>query len=117
MNFKYKIKAHDNYFSMSFDELDNVEGCKETLSEWLVADVQSSEFALKILEKVLNGECDEDDFGGNAFEVHVGKEFTKITFDFEKYSPLMKPCTVPTELLYEIVKVWLSERKKFYANK
>ena len=117
MNFKYKINAHDEYFSMSFDELDNVEGCKKTLSEWLVADVQSSEFALKILEKVVSGECDEDEFGGNVFDVHVGKEFTKISFYFEKDNPKLKPCIVPTELLYEIVKVWLSEREKFYANR
>lgn len=118
MENKWKFKTYDDdVILMLFDEVEEVEGDRATLTEWLDSDVQGSEYTLKILKKVLSGECKEDEFGGNAFEVHVEKDFTKISCAFGEQVPNIKPCIVPTELLYEIVKVWLSEREKFYANR
>ena len=118
MEYKWKFEIYrDNIILMLFDDVEEVEGDRATLTEWLFSDVQGSKYTLKILEKIVNGDCDEDEFGGNVFDVHVGKEFTKISFYFEKDNPNIKPCIVPTELLYEIEKVWLSKREKFYANR
>ena len=118
MENKWKFKTYDDdVILMLFDEVEEVGGDRTTLTEWLFSDVQGSEYTLKILEKIVNGDCDEDEFGGNAFEVFAKKDFTKISCAFGEQVPNIKPCIVPTELLYEIVKVWLSEREKFYANR
>ena len=118
MEYKWKFKTYgDNIILMLFDDVEEVVGDKATLTEWLDSDVQGSKYTLKVLEKVVNGDCDEDEFGGNVFEVRIRKNFTMISSAFGDEVPNVKPCTVPTKLLYEIVKVWLSEREKFYANK
>ncbi len=118
MEYEWKFKTYgDNIILMLFDDVKEINGDRATLTEWLFSDVQGSKYTLKVLEKVVNGDCDNDDFGGNAFEVHVENDFTKISCAFEEQAPNIKPCIVPTKLLYEIVKVWLSEREKFYANK
>ena len=59
----------------------------------------------------------EDFIWGNGYKAYVKKDFTEIHFNFEEDDPTIKPCTVPTKLLREIVETWIDEYEKFRETK
>ena len=114
---KWKFHFHDYYLVMIFDDVEEVKGDKETLTGWLNTDIGGYQKTLEYIDDVLSGKNEEDILWGNAYKAYVKKDFTEIHFNFEEDVPTVMPCTVPTKLLREIVKAWLDEHEKFYANK
>lgn len=51
-------------------------------------------------------------FNGNAFEVEIKRDFSKISTDY----PIdqLSECEIKTEELYDIIFVYLNEMKKIY---
>ena len=84
---------------------------------WLYTDVGDFRRTLEYIDDVISGKTEEDFLSGNAYNAYVKKNFTEIHFQFEDENPSIKPCTVPTKLLREIVKAWLDGYEKFRANK
>ena len=117
MERKWKFHFHEDYFVMVFDDVEEVKGDKETLTGWLNTDIIGYQKTLEYIDDVLNGKNEEDFLLGNAYKAYVKKDFTEIHFNFEEDVPTVMPCTVPTKLLREIVKAWLDEHEKFYADK
>ena len=117
MERKWKFHFHEDYFVMVFDDAEEVKGDKATLTGWLYVDVGDYRKTLEYIDDVLSGKNEEDFLWGNAYKAYVRKDFTEIHFNFEEDVPTVMPCTVPTKLLREIVKAWLDEHEKFYANK
>ena len=117
MNKEWKFSVVCSDLWMEFDDVDEIQGSKETLSSWLCDDIRGFAKALDYIDDVLAGNVEEDRLAGNAFCVYVKKDFTEIHYDFEYIDPSAKPCTVPTKLLREIVKAWLEEYERFRASK
>ena len=102
---------------MNIDDIPEIVGSKVALESWLHTDVRDFAKTLDYIDDVLAGNVEEDCLGGDGFSAYVKKEFTEIRYDFEDMDPSVKPCTVPTKLLREIVKAWLDEYEKFRASK
>ena len=102
---------------MVFDDVEEVKGDKATLTGWLYTDVRDNVCYLEDIDNVLKGKSDEEIQWGNGYKAYVKKDFTEIHFNFEEDDPTIKPCTVSTKLLREIVKAWLDEYEKFRASK
>ena len=117
MERKWKFHFHEDYFVMVFDDAEEVKGDKATLTGWLYVDVRDYRKTLEYIDDVISRKNEEDFLWGNAYKAYVRKDFTEIHFNFEEDTPSVKPCTVPTKLLREIVKAWLDEHEKFYADK
>ena len=117
MEYRWKFNFHDDYFVMAFDEVEEVHGDKSTLTGWLFTDVRDFRGTLGYIDDVISEKTKEDFLSGNAYNAYVKKDFTEIHFQFEDENPSIKPCTVPTKLLREIVKAWLDEYEEFYDNK
>ena len=117
MERKWKFHFHDYYFVMIFDDVEEVKGDKETLTGWLNTDVRGNVCYLEDIDNVLKGKSDEEIQWGNAYNSCVRKDFTEIHFNFEEDTPSVKPCTVPTKLLREIVETWIDEYEKFRETK
>ena len=117
MEHKWKFRSRDYYLDMIFDDVEEVKGDKETLTGWLNTDIGGYQKTLEYIDDVLSGKNEEDFLWGNAYKAYVRKDFTEIHFNFEEDVPTVMPCTVPTKLLREIVKAWLDEHEKFYADK
>ncbi len=112
---KFSVVCSDLW--MEFDNVDEIHGSKETLSSWLCDDVRDFRRTLEYIDDVISGKNKEDFLWGNVFKAYVKKDFTEIRYDFEDMDPSVKPCTLPTKLLREIVKAWLEEYEKFRASK
>lgn len=113
----WEFNYHNNeYLEMYFDNIDEIEGEKSTLTEWLYSDVQHSDTMLKIIDSIIESGATEDEFGGNLFDVNVKNGFADIHCIFKELTKI-KPCIVPLKLLREIVVAWLAEYDKFSAMK
>ena len=117
MKYKWQFRFHEDYFVMTFDDVEEVKGDKETLTGWLNTDIIGYQKTLEYIDDVLNGKNEEDFLLGNAYKAYVKKDFTEIHFIFEEDNHAIGPCTVPTKLLREIVKAWLDEFEKFSVSK
>ena len=102
---------------MIFDDVEEGKCDKTTLTGWLYTDIGDYYKTLEQIDDVLSGKNEEDFLWGNAYKAYVKKDFTEIHFNFEEDVPTVKPCTVTTKLLREIVKAWLDEHEKFCADK
>lgn len=98
-------------------KLEEIQGDSFTLSQWLKDEVGGYEKTLEYIENVLNGNIDEEELGTNGFVAYVKKDITEIHFIYEDECSDVKPCSLPTKMLRDIVKVWLKELNKFKANK
>ena len=101
--------------NMSFENIQEIEGNRQTLSTWLGEDVRDYRIMLDDVIKVLNGDSEYEELWCDLFTADVYKDYTEIHSNFEDNMP--PPCKVPTPLLREIIEVWLEEREKYYANK
>lgn len=114
MKFDYYIGCNEAGF-LDFEVKDNeyITGYLPNISGWLSSDVQNlADYLLPKIKQILDGEISEDTFDGNAYEIVVRKDYTIISYIFEYCNPKMVPCTLPTEILYEILQIW----KKAYEE-
>ena len=102
---------------MNIDDIPEIVGSKVTLETWLHTDVRDFRGTLGYIDDVISGKNNEDFLWGNGFKAYVKRDFTEIHFNYEVENPSVKPCTVPTKLLREIVKAWLEEYEEFRASK
>ena len=117
MKYKWNFHFHEDYFVMTFDDVEEVKGDKTTLTGWLYTDVRDHFCYLEDIDNVLSGKSDEEFQWGNGYKAYVKKDFTEIHFNFEDDDSTIRPCIVPTRLLCEIVKAWLDEFEKFSVSK
>ena len=96
------------FLNLKIRENASISGYLPNISGWLSSDVEGSgEDYLPQIKKVLEGEVEEEEFWGNAYKVVIHKDYTTISYDFEYCNPKMVPCTLPTEMLYEIIEIWI----------
>ncbi len=102
---------------MNIDDIPEIVDSRVALESWLHTDVRGFAKTLDYIDDVLAGNVEEDRLGGDGFKAYVKRDFTEIHFNYEEEDPSVKPCTLPTKLLREIVKAWLEEYEKFRASK
>ena len=117
MNRNWKFENALTGLWMTFENVKEIEGDKETLSLWLLVDVRFHTSTLEAIDKVINKELKEELLWGNGYKAYIGQEYTEIHFNFEEDDPRIKPCKLPTKLLREIVAVWLEEFEKYRNSK
>ena len=109
MDFKYYIEEIGvGSINFMMEPNEQTVGYIHNVGGWLRCDVQGcGEDYLPKVKKVLEGEVEEEEFWGNAYKVVVHKDLTKISYDYEEDNPKMVHCTLPTEMLYEILEIWI----------
>ena len=117
MNLNYHFEFVGRSLRIFIEPNPEIKGYIHNIRGWLSSDVQScGKDYLPKVKKVLEGEVNEEVFWGNAYKVIVHKENTKISYDYEEDNPEMIPCTLPTQMLYEILEIWIKacdeEREK-----
>lgn len=83
------------------------------VADFLASDIQggSAEPWITEIDQVLNGKEKSSNFGGNACELEINPDFTKISNHYvedEKYS-----CTIETSELRELILIWEAENLKY----
>ena len=118
MNFRYHIENIGGYIDLIVEPNEMTSGYINNVGGWLLCDVQGcGEDYLPKVKSVLEGEVEEEIFWGNAYKAVVHKDYTKISYDYEEDNPEMVLCTLPTEMLYEILKIWAKAREEHYKDK
>ena len=110
MEFEYSFIDKEPYFIMEIAPNENIKGCIGNISNWLSSDVQcfGKRYLARVKEILESSDLNEKEiFWGNAFETLVCKEVTTIKYTYEEENPHMVPCTLPTEMLCEILEVWI----------
>ena len=118
MKFDYYIGRNEAGF-LDFEVKDNeyITGYLPNIGGWLSSDVQNlAGYLLPKIKKILDGEIKEDTFDGNAYEAFVRCDYTTISYVFEYCNPKMVPCTLPTEMLYEILQIWEKAYEEYRAK-
>ncbi len=111
MEFKYyfeEIAPGIETFEIEPNEY--LEGFVPHIGGWLTADVQcfAEEDYIPRVKEILESSnpAEEEEFVKNAYKTLVRKDYTTITYIFEEDNPHMVPCTLPTQMLLEILEVW-----------
>lgn len=95
---------------LEMEKNEHITGYAGNIAGWLECDVQclGRRYISKI-KKILKGpdSFKEEIFSGNAYEAHVKKDYTTISYDFEEDWPEMAPCTLPTKMLYDVLEIWV----------
>lgn len=115
MTFEYEVLDNQGYMEFIVKPNEHITGFVPNISGWLESDVQGSgeNYLPRIREIIFGSDYDEELFWGNAYKALVRKDTTTISYDFEDGNPEMVPCTLPTQMLYEILEVWIKVRKEY----
>jgi len=115
MKYKYEIKewAYDDETSMLIIEVPEEIGLVMSV---LFSDVQegkdSAQWYFEVLDKVLNGESEYEEFTGNVCCLEIKKDYTKIV-DILDEDDEVEPCIIETKELREFIEIWSAEQEKF----
>ena len=114
MGFKYRIIDKKPYFLMEIEPNEKIDGFIHHISGWLSGDVTSTGWRdlKKVKEFLKNPNEREIILGSNSYTVFVRKNTTTISYDYEYCNPEMVPCTLPTEMLCEILEIWIQAEKE-----
>ena len=116
MDFEYVFKyTEQNSLRMEVIPNEKIKGDLSILTDWLHSDVSIGTTELPKVKEVLESKGNKKaKIWGNAFIAKVNKKYTKI-----KWSVLKLPtyCKLPTEMLYEILQIWVKELKKDRENR
>ena len=108
MEFKYHIENIGGSIDLIVEQNEMTSGYINNVGGWLFCDVRGhAKEYLPQIKSVIEGLTEEQIYWGNAYKAVVHKDFTKISYDYEEDNPEMVPCTLPTEMLYEILKIWI----------
>lgn len=55
------------------------------------------------LEKVLNGELEQYDFGYEVYSIECGKDISQVIDTYEGWKPIAE---IPTEVIYHLMRDW-----------
>ncbi|CAG9611988.1 Antitoxin [Bacillus rhizoplanae] len=86
----------------------------EIVSELLENDVHGKEW-IEELNKVLSGEVNSLEFGGNSCDLEVKPDFTKITHRYVEDEE--NTCEIETIELKNLMLVWLAEYENYLQNR
>ena len=109
MNFDYYFENTE--FGVRFHVLPNIhiKGDLFMIEEWLFGDVQNSSYFLERMKNFIEStEMEEDELGGNACDVFVKRDFSTIKWIY--HDQVSSSCTLPTEMLYEILQIWVKKK-------
>lgn len=111
-------KIYGGYsLEMHLEDVPTLEGDVIALETFFEADFGSSDWLIKQIKKVLNGEEEVLDSGGNMFDFIATKDKTVVECIFENYGWKF---TISTEVLYEIAVTWhkgITEFNEKYKKK
>ncbi len=109
MTFEYEIAIKNGFLDMEIKPNEKVTGYIGNISGWLESDAEcfSEEYLTKIKEVLQSNGEKEELLWGNAYKALIRKDTTTISYDFEDGNPEMVPCTLPTEMLCEILEIWI----------
>lgn len=83
---------------------------------FLCSDIQREGiFQLELINKVLRGQSEYEDFTGNACYVEVRKDKTKIEYMFTN-KEAEDSCEIETSELKELIELWIKEQQVFYKK-
>lgn len=117
MKFKYHIEKVGKSIDLVVEPNEMTSGYINNVGGWLFCDVHShAKEYIPQVKNVLEGKVEEEVFWGNAYKAVVRKDFTKISYDYEEDNPEMVPCTLPTEMLYEILEIWIKAYEEHRAK-
>ncbi len=118
MKFEYWFNDNEPYFTMEIKPNENIKGCILNISDWLSSDVPCFDTkCLSRMKEILRSDIQEEEvFWGNAYRVVIHKDFTTISYNFEYANPKRIPCTLPTEMLCEILEIWIKAEAEHRAK-
>lgn len=114
-----KVKYHFEYVQkilfMRIEPNSQITGYLPNVAGWFHCDVGSQgEENLMAIKEYLKHPTDEYLLlGSNAYEVHVKKDYTTVSYDYEYANPEMVPCTIPTQMVCELLQAWTKEYAKY----
>ena len=117
MEFEYYFENINGWLHIHILPNDLIKGDIFMIPAWLESDVQGSgNYELSSFKEFIeNPEIEEDNFGGNACDVFAKRDFTTIQWEWHDKVP--DSCTLPTEMLYEILKIWVAKNKELREEK
>lgn len=109
MKYKFQMKKYNDmeYLSIctkneSFDNFFN---------DFLIGDAYLfNKPLLAMINDVKKGIKESEFFSGNAFEVEIKREFSKVSTDYPVNQ--MSECEIKTDELFDIISVYVNELKK-----
>ena len=116
MNFEYYFENTEFGLRMHILPNEHIKGDIFMISAWLEGDVYKSDtlyYAMKAF--IENPEIKEENFGGNSCDVFAKRDFTTIQWEWHDKVP--DSCTLPTEMLYEILKIWVAKKQELREEK
>ena len=117
MEFEYYFENINGWLHIHILPNDLIKGDIFMIPAWLESDVQGSgNYELSSFKEFIeNPEIEEDNFGGNACDVFAKRDFTTIQWEWHDKVP--DSCTLPTEMLYEILKIWVAKKQELREEK
>lgn len=116
MNFEYYFDNENDWLHIHILPNELIKGDAFMVEAWLEGDVQGgNDFLIDMKNFMENPEIKEDELGGNSCEVFLKRDYTTIRWNW--YDDVPESCTLPTEMLYEILKVWVAKKEELRAEK
>ena len=98
---------------MNIESTKEISGDPKRIGEWLTTDVRDGNYVMERVNKVVRDNLsNEERIWMDGYDVIVKRDFSTIKFNYEEDCPEIKSCTLPTEVLYEILEIWIEEYKK-----
>ncbi len=119
MKIKYHFEDVRKILSIRIEPNSQITGFLPNVEGWLECDVGSQgEKNLTAIKEYLKHPTEEYLLlGSNAYETHVRRDYTIVSYDYEYCNPTMIPCTIPTKMVCELLKAWTradkQHRKKY----
>lgn len=70
------------------------------------------DFFAGAIDKVLSGEAESQEVGGNVYALEIRKDFTRV-IDTLAEDDLCDSCVIETSELRKLIRIWLDELEKF----
>ena len=115
MKVKYNLEYDRGFVLIKIEPNSQITGFLPNVEGWLECDVGSQgEKNLMAIKEYLKHPTEEYLLlGSNAYEVHVKKDYTTVSYDYEYANPEMVPCTIPTQMVCELLQAWTKEYAKY----
>ena len=117
MEFEYYFEKISEYrVKMRILPNESIKGDVFMIGAWLFGDVQRGNSISDAVKNFMeNPEIKEEELSGNSCDVFLKRDFTTIRWVW--YDEVPNSCTLPTEMLYEIIKIWVAKNNELLAEK
>ena len=117
MNFEYYFDNENDWLHIHILPNDLIKGDIFMVEAWLEGDIQGGSYELELFKELIeNPEKKEEKFWGNSMIVNLVKGGNS-TIEWCFYDESPNSCTLPTEMLYEILKIWVAKKEELRAEK